>query len=319
MKEQQINIGVSACLFDIKCRYNGVAAKDDFIIQNLQKHINIKPYCPEAFLGTPREPIRLLGEKDAVRVITVDSKKDVTYELVNNSQELATTAHNDDLSGFIFKSKSPSCGMERVKIYHNDTRCEKKGVGVFAREIQKIYPYLPIEEEGRLSDDWLKENFISSVFAYHQITQFLASSPSISDLIVFHSQYKYFLYAKHPELYKKMGVIVANDLRRNINEVLFDYKKLFMQIINHKNTINNTYNVLMHIFGYFKKHLDAKEKQELLKIMQDFKDSIVPLITVIKIMQLYVAKFEIDYLKEQVFFRPYPDELALRSSIKAYK
>jgi uncharacterized protein YbgA (DUF1722 family)/uncharacterized protein YbbK (DUF523 family) len=314
-----IKIGLSACLFDIKCRYNAQASKDDFVIGQLSKHAELKTYCPEAIFGVPREPIRLVENNNNMQVITINTKQNLTSELVANSENLATKAQSDNLSGFILKSKSPSCGMEKVKVYYNDTRCEKIKTGIFASKIMQKYPFLPIEEEGRLKDNWLKENFISSVFAYNDILNFLASQPTQADLVEFHTNYKYFIYAKSHSAYKQLGVIVANPIKTNITTITSDYSTLFMQTLRAKTTINNTYNVLLHLMGYFKKLLNPEEKQNLLGLINNFKQKIVPLITVVKVMQLYINKFEIEYLARQKFFDIYPDELALRSHLDAYK
>lgn len=316
-----MKLGISTCLLGEKCRYDGSGCKEHFITDILSKYFELVPYCPESIVfGTPRESIRLVEIDDSIRVFTNSSKKDVTQEIKDISQTLANKVSDDHLCGFIFKSKSPTCGMERVKVYQPiNAPSEKKGVGIFANEIQKLYPYLPIEEEGRLNDPWLKENFLMQIFAYHDIQQFLLNDPKPKDLVSFHTSYKYLIYAKSHEAYKELGSIVANHQTLPFCDVLRNYETSFYEAIAQKGSINKTYNVLLHIIGYFKKELSKEEKEHILNACNEYKQGIIPLIAVIKLINLYVKKFDQSYLKLQKFLNPYPPELALRSDIKAFK
>lgn len=319
-----MKIGVSSCLLGEPCRFNGEGSKFDFLVDTLKNYFELVPYCPEMqLLGkAPRESIRMIQTKDLqLKFMTNATKQDITQGLKQQCVDDCEDFLNHDLCGFLLKAKSPTCGLERVRIYQdNDSNAHtKKGVGVFAQTIQEIYPNLPIEEDGRLNDPWLKESFVMQIFAYKDWQEFKRSNPSTKDLVEFHSQYKYLLYAKNHERYKQLGHIVANHEKKPLEELLELYEQEFMQIIKIKGTINNTYNVLMHVFGYFKKYLTKEEKQELLQSMQEFKEQIIPLIAVIKAFQIYIKLHKIEYLEKQKFFRPYPNELALRSDIKAYK
>lgn len=316
-----MRIGVSACLLGNMCRYDGAHAKDDFVVNQLQNYFEMVPYCPEAIVfGTPRDTIRLVEFQHQIKVITNKEQNDVTQALSDISHSCAAQIADENLCGFVLKSKSPTCGLERVKVYEpNSHMCEKKGEGLFAKEIKKLYPYLPVEEEGRLQDDWLKENFLMQVFAYKDVHEFLATSPSFNELVKFHTSYKYLIYAKSHEAYKTMGNIVANHEKKSIEEVLSLYKEAFLQAISMKGSIKNTYNVLLHIYGYFKKVISKDEKEEILKTIDEYKAQIIPLIAVIKIINLYTHRFDMEYLKTQKFLKPYPSELALRSSLKANK
>lgn len=316
-----MRIGVSACLLGNMCRYDGAHAKDDFVVNQLQNYFEMVPYCPEAIVfGTPRDTIRLVEFQHQIKVITNKEQNDVTQALSDISHSCAAQIADENLCGFVLKSKSPTCGLERVKVYEpNSHMCEKKGEGLFAKEIKKMYPYLPVEEEGRLQDDWLKENFLMQIFAYKDVHEFLAISPSFNELVKFHTSYKYLTYAKSHEAYKTMGNIVANHEKKSIEEVLSLYKEAFLKAISMKGSIKNTYNVLLHIYGYFKKVISKDEKEEMLKAIDEYKVQIIPLIAVIKILNLYTQRFDMEYLKTQKFLKPYPSELALRSSLKAYK
>lgn len=316
-----MKIGISACLLGNLCRYDGAHSKDTFIVNILQKYFEMVPYCPENIIfGTPRETIRLVKRDEQIRVVKSADKTDVTKELDDISKKCATQISNDDICGFILKSKSPTCGMERVKVYQEiNAPSKKEGVGLFAKHIKDMYPFLPLEEEGRLNDPWLRENFLMQIFAYRHLHEFLKDNPSMNDLVEFHTSYKYLIYAKSQELYKSLGQIVANMDKKPLENILEEYRIDFIKAINEKSTIKKTYNVLLHIFGYFKKHITSEEKELLLTTMDEYKDGIVPLITIVKMFNIYIKRYDIDYLQKQKFMDPYPKELALRSNLKAYK
>lgn len=208
-----MKLGISSCLIGNLCRYDGAHSKDAFVYNILQKYFEIVPYCPEHMIfGSPRETIRLVKKNDEIRVLKTNNKEDVTDELESISKECALEIAQDDICGFILKSKSPTCGMERVKVYQETNAPSKKeGIGLFARNIKEMYPYLPLEEEGRLNDPWLKENFLMQIFAYKDLHELLKKDDlTFNDLVLFHTSYKYLIYAKSQEFYKELGGIVAN-------------------------------------------------------------------------------------------------------------
>lgn len=316
-----MKIGVSACLLGNHCRYDGSGAKDGFIVEELSKYFELIGYCPEEPLfGTPRDTIRLVEVENQVRVHIGKNGQDVTESLQKSSKVFADKAKQKKLCGFVLKSKSPTCGMERVKVYQEkNAPSEKKGVGVFANELRKVYPYLPIEEEGRLNDPWLKENFLMQVFAYGDMEKLLEDKPGFKELVEFHTTYKYLIYAKSESFYKILGNIVANHQKLPLEEVLENYKIEFFKAIAEKGTMKKTYNVLLHIIGYFKKLISKEEKEHILGACNEYKEGIIPLVAVTKMINLYVTKFDQTYLQSQKFLQPYPKELSLRSDIKAYK
>ncbi len=317
-----MKLGISSCLLGTMCRYDGGHSRDKFIVNQLSEYFEFDSFCPERLVfPTPRPAIRLVRSNGIVSIRTSNDNKDVTNIVTKISKELVEKIEDNQLYGFILKSKSPTCGMERVKIYPDkkNGQSENVGIGAFAKELKEKFPYLPMEEEGRLGDPWLRENFLMQVFAYKSLFELLQSNPSINDLVEFHTSYKYLIYSKSHDSYKNLGNIVANRDKRPLNVVLEDYKSLFLEAISQKGTIKNTYNVLLHIYGYFKKNITKEEKEEILETMEDFKKEIIPLIAVIKIIKLYVNKFDIEYLKKQVFLKPYPKELALRSKVEAYR
>lgn len=316
-----MKIGVSSCLMGNHCRYDGSGAKDKFIVDELGKYFEILSYCPEEpIFGTPRDTIRLVEVDKKIRVHVGKSGNDVTAELKESSISFANRAKKDKLCGFILKSKSPTCGLERVKVYKQiNEPSQKKGIGIFAQELRKVYPYLPIEEEGRLNDPWLKENFLMQVFAYNDFYGFIDSNPTYKDLVAFHTNYKYLIFAKSEQAYKNLGKLVANHEKIALEDILLNYEKEFLSAIEHKGTIKKTYNVLLHIIGYFKKLISKDEKELLLNACNEYKQSIIPLIAVTKLINLYVIKFQQSYLLSQKFLQPYPKELSLRSDLRAYK
>ena len=316
-----MKLGISSCLLGTMCRYDGGHSRDRFITDMLSDYFEFVPYCPEKMIfTTPREAIRLVRSEDGVKVKTSAGNVDVTDKLVDVSKDLANQIQEEELCGFILKSKSPTCGMERVKVYPQDKgMSEKNGVGVFAQQIKEKYPLLPLEEDGRLEDAWLRENFLMQIFSYKNIFEFLKTNPSMKELIAFHTSYKYIIYAKSHQSYKELGNIVANHDKKDLELVLEEYKHAFLKAISLKGSISNTYNVLVHLYGYFKKDINKDEKDEILASLEEFKNELIPLIAVIKILALYVKRFDIEYLKLQKFFNPYPKELALRSKIEAYK
>ncbi|WP_428026518.1 YbgA family protein [Arcobacter sp.] len=316
-----MKLGISSCLIGNLCRYDGAHSKDAFVYNILQKYFEIVPYCPEDMIfGSPRETIRLVRNGDDIKVTTSDGSKDVTKQLDDISVFCAQKIAKDDICGFILKSKSPTCGMERVKVYQEKNAPSiKEGVGLFTKRIKEFYPYLPVEEEGRLNDPWLKENFLMQVFAYKDLHEFLKNKPTKGELVEFHSSYKYLIYAKSQKFYKELGNIVANHEKKHLEEILDEYRENFLKAISEKSSIKKTFNVLLHIFGYFKKHILKEEKELLLLTMDEYKDGIVPLITIVKMFNIFINRYDIEYLKKQKFLNPYPQELALRSDLKAFK
>lgn len=317
-----MNLGVSSCLLGNMCRYDGHGAKDDFVSTNLKEYFNILPYCPEnSIWNAPRDAIRQVSIDGEVKIFTSTKNPiDVTTILEEACEKMVLKACSDDLCGFVLKSASPSCGMERVKVYQPlNAPSVKNGVGVFAKKLKEKMPNLPIEEEGRLNDAWLRENFLMQVYAYSDLKNLLKKEKKISNLVEFHTSYKYLIYSKSQNSYKLLGKIVANSEKKDIEELYKDYENEFLKAIATKSTLNKTYNILLHIFGYFKKHITKEEKVDILESMYDFKNRVIPLISVIKIFNIYINRFDIVYLKNQKFLNPYPSKLALRSDLKAYK
>ena len=317
-----MKIAVSGCLNGHKCRFDGGSKKDDFIINNLSKYSDFITFCPEdSLFGSPRESLRIVRKGNQNRVIGNKTKNDFTELLKEESQKVVERLKKENLSGIIFKSKSPTCGISRLKIYAEDGNLYfNDGVGVLAELVKEQMSEIPFEDEGRLQDDWLKENFMMRIFAFENFNNFKnKDNLQIKDLIKFHSNYKYLLLSKNEKIYREMGRIVANHEKLEFDEVLKHYEKKFKKVISTNGNKNTVFNVLLHMHGFLKEFLSKDEKQELLTLFEDFKNGIIPLITPISIIKIYAEKFNVKFLKNQIFLEPYPKELALRSSIKAFK
>jgi uncharacterized protein YbgA (DUF1722 family) len=219
-----------------------------------------------------------------------------------------------DLCGFIFKKDSPSSGLFRVKVYNNGAAA-KSGSGLFAAAVVRHFPLLPMEEEGRLNDPHLRENFIERVFSYRRWKDFLASSPTLGKLVEFHTAHKLLMMAHSPQTYRSMGALVAHGKELPLPDLLSRYEELFMKgLAQHASTRKNT-NVLQHMMGYFKKLLSPEEKAELLEVIGQYHDHLAPLLVPLTLLRHYVRKYDQQYLQGQVYLSPHPAQLMLRNHV----
>jgi uncharacterized protein YbgA (DUF1722 family)/uncharacterized protein YbbK (DUF523 family) len=315
-----MKIAISACLLGEKIRFDGGHKHDHFITDELGQFAEFVSFCPEHLaFGTPRPSIRLIRNNDQIHVESNKDQHDLTERLITTSHEELAKISGEPLCGIIFKSKSPSCGMKSAKIYLENGFCEGKEDGIFAAMCRERYPLLPMEEEGRLQDAWLRENFVMQLFAYHGYEQFKASSPTIGDLVRFHTIHKFLLQAKDEKLYRELGNIVANRDDISLETRLAMYELGFKTAISAKSSIKKTRNVLEHLAGFFKNELTKSEKKVLHSHINDFADKIIPLIVPLSTIALFAQKYDNRYLLEQTFLNPYPKSLALRSHITAGK
>ncbi len=323
-KYPRIKIAVSDCLRGTECRYNGGHAQDDFVNHDLAKYADFYPFCPEAAaIGTPRETIRLVGVDGQVKVLGSKSSKDFTDGIQAYNEQIIPKFLQKDIDGAVVKSRSPSCGMERIKVYRPDGQwygsSDPMQAGLFTDQLMKQAPELAIEEEGRLNDAWLRETFMLRVFTKARWREFLAQSPDLNDFQEFHRDHKYLLLSKNESLYREMGALVATTRKHNLNESLLGYQRKLYELLAYRSKRGQVRNVLDHIYGYFKKDISANEKNLYLETVQEFYDGIVPLIAVIKVLEQFLHHYGSDYLQTQVFFHPYPADLALRSKVTAYR
>jgi uncharacterized protein YbgA (DUF1722 family)/uncharacterized protein YbbK (DUF523 family) len=309
-----IKLGISSCLLGEKVRYDGGHRWDRCLTDTLGRFVSFVPVCPETEcgLGTPREPMRLEGLPEAPRLVTVRTGQDLTECLLAWAQGRVEELAREDLDGFIFKSKSPSCGPARVKVYNDRGVPRRTGVGLFAGLFMTRFPLVPVEDEGRLHDPEIRENFIERLFFYGRWRALLAQPPSLGDLVAFHTRHKLQILAHSVEHYHRLGRLVARAGEMFWPEVLAEYQGLALEALRLKATIKKNTNVLDHLMGYFKKRLSRAEKQELIDIIESYRRGEVPLIVPLTLVNHYVRQYQEPYLKEQFYLNPHPLELMLR-------
>jgi uncharacterized protein YbgA (DUF1722 family)/uncharacterized protein YbbK (DUF523 family) len=309
-----IRVGISGCLLGQNVRFDGGHKRSDFCAEQLGKHVEFVPVCPEMAigLGTPRPTIRLIAQGDAV-VAKMANGREVTDELRNYGQKMA--AQFDGLSGYILCAKSPSCGMVRVRLYsENGQGSSKEGVGIYAAELMKAQPLLPLEENGRLNDPILRENFVTRIFALHDWQCLCHQGMTGAGLIAFHSRYKYLLMAHHRESYRTLGKLLS-DLSSSVEQKAQAYIEGLMQALAKPVTRKEHTNVLHHLQGYFKRDINSRQRQELARTITQYREGILPLLAPITLLRHYLEEFPNDYLNQQVYLNPHPEALRLRYGI----
>jgi uncharacterized protein YbgA (DUF1722 family)/uncharacterized protein YbbK (DUF523 family) len=313
--EMKIRLGISACLLGEEVRYDGGHKLDRFLTDTLGKYVEYVPVCPEveAGFGVPREAMRLEGDPNAPRLVTRRTKRDLTEPMRAWAKKRVLKLEVQDLCGFIFKSRSPSSGMERIPVYNEKGMPVKKGVGLFARTFMDHFPLLPVEDEGRLHDPKLREDFIECVFVFKRWRECLSVEKSRWGLINFHTKHKLLILSHSPKHYQMMGRLVGQAKALALGELYQTYQRLLREALRLKTTIKKNANVLQHMMGYFKKELSADEKQELLQVIGLYREAYVPLIVPITLMNHYIRKYDQPYLKGQHYLQPHPIELQLRN------
>ncbi len=315
--EEKIKLGVSACLLGQRVRYDGGHKHDRFITDTLGQYVEFCPVCPEVETGlpVPREAMRLVGDPENPRLTTIQTKVDLTDRMQGWAAKRVVELEKEKLCGFIFKSKSPSSGMERVKVYSDRGMPAQTGVGIFARAFMNHFPLIPVEEEGRLHDPKLRENFIESVFVMKRWRETIENNRKIGGLVDFHTRHKLLIMSHSPGHYREMGKLVAEGKKVSIDELFSRYEKLLLEALRLKTTAKKNIDVLQHILGYFKKRLSADEKQEVLEIVEEYREGNVPLIVPITLMNHFVRKYREPYLADQVYLNPHPLDLKLRNHV----
>jgi uncharacterized protein YbgA (DUF1722 family)/uncharacterized protein YbbK (DUF523 family) len=309
-------MGVSACLLGHHVRYDGGHKHNRYITDTLGTYFSFVPVCPEVGCGlpTPREAMRLEGDPVAPRLMTRQTRVDKTEQMVAYCSAKIKELEQEDLCGFIFKKDSPSSGLFRVKVYANG-QAQKVGSGLFATGMARRFPLLPMEEEGRLNDAPIRENFIERIFSYRRWKDFLEGTPTVGRLVEFHTGQKLLMMAHSPQFYRQMGVLVAHGGELPLPLLLQRYEELFMRGLAFHATVKKNTNVLQHIMGYFKKQLSADEKGELLEIIGQYHDALLPLIVPITLLRHFVNKYDQHYLKGQIYLAPHPAQLMLRNHV----
>ncbi len=312
-----IRVGISACLLGERVRYDGGHKRDPYIVEILGRYVEWVPVCPEVEmgLGTPRETLRLVRIGTDLHVVMPKTGADYTFPMREYAQRRVKELSREELHGYILKKDSPSCGMERVRVFDSQGVPSKSGRGLFAEALLRHFPHLPVEEEGRLQDPRLRENFIERVFAYHRLRKFFASSWKQAELVQFHTAHKLLLMSHSPQGYAALGRWVAQAKKLPRAEIRATYESEFMAALRQLATTRRQANVLLHILGYFRDRLDADSRQELLGVIEDYRQGLVPLIVPLTMIRHYVRRLGVEYLRGQVYLEPHPKELMLRNHV----
>ncbi len=312
-----IKLGVSTCLLGEKVRFDGGHKHNRYITQVLGQFFEFVPVCPESEcgLGIPREAMRLVGEVANPRLVTNKTRVDHTVRMHQWAAGRLDDLEKSDLCGFIFKKDSPSSGLHRVKVYNDKGQPVKNGRGLFAAAFTARFPRIPVEEEGRLNDPVLRENFIERVFALKRWRELLEGKRTLGRLVDFHTREKLLLMSHSQPHYREMGRLVATGKARTPADLYDAYEALLFKALDLKGTVSKHTNVLMHILGYFKKQLAADEKQEVLELIDNYRKGHLPLIVPITLMNHFVRKYRQPYLAQQTYLNPHPLDLQLRNHV----
>jgi len=309
-----VRIGISACLLGDKVRYDGNHKRDAYLVEVFGRHVTWVPVCPEVEmgLGVPRETMRLEQHGQEIRLITPKTGADHTECLRTYAEARLEALSQERLSGYILKKDSPSCGMERVRFYPTHGAPDRSGQGLFAAALLQRFPHLPVEEEGRLRDPRLRENFVTRVFAYQRWTQLTEQQITRASLQQFHAQHKFVLVAHNQAGTRRLGRILAHPEQfADAQAWAVAYLDGFTEVMRRTPTRRGHTNVLQHLAGYVSDHLERDERAELTEMIEQYRHGLLPLIVPVTLLRHYVRKFQVPYLLDQVYLSPHPHELML--------
>ncbi len=310
-----IKIGVSSCLLGNNVRYNGGHAHDRFITGTLGEFVEFVPVCPEVEcgLGVPRLTMHLKGDVENPRLVTTKTGEDHTERMVSWAKKKLEELANEGLCGFIFKKNSPSSGMAHVKVFNDKGQPVNKGSGIFAGMFMRRFPLIPVEEDGRLNDPILRENFIEQMFTLKRWRDLTARGITRGHLVEFHTCNKMLIRSHSENHYRLMGKLVAGAKSASPSALYEQYEELLLAALRLKASVAKHTNVMLHMLGYFKKDLTSDEKQEMLEIIDAFRGEYVPLVVPLTLFSHYVRKYNQPYLKQQTYLNPHPTALKLRN------
>lgn len=314
---KRLRIGISSCLLGDEVRFDGGHKRDAFLTQVLAPYVEWVRVCPEVEvgMGVPRETLRLVKAGDDTRMITTRTGIDHTDSMRAWALRRTRALAEMDLRGYVLKKDSPSCGMERVKVYGGAAGATRTGVGTYAEILKDRFPSLPIEEEGRLNDHVLRENFIERVFAYDRLRALFEGRWTYKALVAFHTAHKMALLAHSTTAYQELGRLVASGKAMPRADLQQQYEELFMRTLARPATTKRHTNVLMHMAGHLKTKLDEAAKQELLACLDEYRRGLVPLVVPLTLLRHYVRLHDINYLAGQTYLEPHPRELMLRNHV----
>lgn len=308
-----IRVGISTCLLGQAVRWDGGHKRDQFLTNVLSRYVEWVPVCPEfeVGMGIPREPVRLVKRGREIHMLGVKSGRDWTTVMRSWVAGRVRELTKLELSGFVLKKDSPSCGMERVKVYDKTGGSRKEGSGLFAEALMRHQTILPVEEEGRLNDPMLRESFIERIFAYQHLCSLFSKRWTVGSVVAFHTKYKLQLMAHSPQAYTRLGRLVAQVKRIPRAEFRERYKAVFMAALTEGATRSGHVNVMQHCLGYFREHLTQRARDALRGIVEDYRAELVPLVVPLTIMRHYAQVLGIEYLARQAYLEPHPKELML--------
>lgn len=313
--EKKIPLGISSCLVGEKVRFDGGHKRNRYILDTLGQYFSFQTFCPEMAigLGVPRDTIRLTERNGLLQAIGVKNPD------LNVSNKLRGIAHQQfdwhrEICGYIVKKDSPSCGMERVKVWRED-QAVRRGRGLYTEVLMQNLPDLPVEEEGRLGDPLLRENFIQRVFVYKRWQELLQTGLAWSSLTDFHAQHKLIVYSHDQNLGRELGRELAQAAQQDVEGYAPNYFRQLMQILKITAKRSNHVNVLEHIRGYLKHELDTEDKAELSETIENYRLGLLPLIVPITLLRHHFRKHPNQYIDRSYYLQPHPDELMLLNSL----
>jgi uncharacterized protein YbgA (DUF1722 family)/uncharacterized protein YbbK (DUF523 family) len=316
-EEHPVRLGISSCLLGNPVRFDGGHKRDRFATDLLDQFVEWVPVCPEVEvgMGTPRPALRLLEDGEGVRMVEIKSGRDHTQPMQTYASRRVRALRELALCGYILKKDSPSCGMTRVKIYAGKGAARRDGQGLYASALMEAFPNLPVEDEGRLNDPKLRDNFIERVFAYRRLANLFRGRWTAAQVVEFHTAHKLQLMAHSTVAYRELGRLVAAPKR--LPRPLFrqEYETGFMAALSHLASRGRNANVLQHAAGHLKKELDSPARTELSELIHDYRNGLVPLIVPITLIRHHVNQLKIGYLEGQMFLEPHPKELMLRNHV----
>jgi uncharacterized protein YbgA (DUF1722 family)/uncharacterized protein YbbK (DUF523 family) len=315
--ERPIRLGVSSCLLGNEVRFDGGHKRDRFVTDLLGSFVEWVPVCPEVEAGmdTPRPALRLIEDRDGVRMVEIKSGRDHTRVMQRYSAKRVRALRDLDLCGYILKKDSPSCGMTRVKVYREKGMAARRGRGLYASVLMEAYPNLPFEDEGRLNDAVLRENFIERVFTYRRIRELFRGRWTAGQVVAFHTAHKLQLMAHSTVAYRELGRLVATVKQKPCAAFREQYESKLMAALERPASRGRNANVLQHAAGHLKEKLDPSARGELAELVHDYRKGLVPLVVPITLIGHHVRRHHIEYLKGQVFLEPHPKELMLRNHV----
>ncbi len=315
--DRPLRLGVSSCLLGAEVRFDGGHKRDRFLTDLLGRYVEWVPVCPEleVGMGVPREAVRLVGDPAAPRMVGTRSGTDHTEAMRRYATARVRALAELDLSGYVFKKDSPSCGMDRVRVYGSGNMPSRRGRGMLAAAFMAAYPSIPVEEEGRLDDPALRENFIERIFCYRRCRALVDSGPTRGALVAFHTAHKFLVLAHSPREYAALGRLVGESVGVRGVTLARRYGEQLMAALAVPATVKKHVNVLQHIAGFCREHLGAGERRELAEVIEDYRRGLAPLIVPLTLLRHHVARHDVVYVQGQIYLHPHPQELMLRNHV----